>query len=493
RTFAEVHRSFRECIVVGYIRGQDPCFDPLDTQKEERDLKMSKVVISEPAKELAGKGEKNAKYIRECTELYLGNKGIEKLRGFEPFVSLESLWLNNNKLKKLNNLDANIRIKTLYAHNNQICTLKGSLACLHFLDTLDLSNNQLRDLDKLVAQLGKLKFLKTLNLKGNPCCEEPDYRMLLVHRLPSLEVLDQHAVSDTERRRAQELLGGDGTAAKVAFLQHLPPDDGAWRVKVAQPSALEQQLVKEAANIRETQRVKRLEDETALFSHNPHPDIPRGRSLPPNSGTRRAQDLHAAAAGGQPAPADRARGGMAQRSYSANPSLTLAFKDAFSSQPPPRLPSALQPLPTSGLPFLPAGQGGGQGLGALGDSWRLDSLAARTQSTLSGKGLGPLNFGTITGTTRSAMSLPNSPGLCRGGGPEAAQQGEGQYQPRDQLAIYSCRPGNSPLAAGLAHLHHVGPYLRGSIRFDEKGYREWVQLRSCGQEPWQLAKTQVNV
>ena len=49
-----------------------------------------------------------------CTELYLGGRGIEKLRGFEPYANLASLWLNDNKLKKINNLDANFRIKALY-------------------------------------------------------------------------------------------------------------------------------------------------------------------------------------------------------------------------------------------------------------------------------------------------------------------------------------------------------------------------------------------
>lgn len=49
--------------------------------------------------------------------------------------------------------------------HNQICTLKGSLTSFHFLDTLDLSGNQLRDLDKLVATLQKLPFLTYLNLQ----------------------------------------------------------------------------------------------------------------------------------------------------------------------------------------------------------------------------------------------------------------------------------------------------------------------------------------
>lgn len=60
----------------------------------------------------------------DCTELYLGHKGIERLRGFEPFVSLESLWLNGNRLKKINNLDGNFRIRSLYAQVRRALRLR---------------------------------------------------------------------------------------------------------------------------------------------------------------------------------------------------------------------------------------------------------------------------------------------------------------------------------------------------------------------------------
>ena len=48
--------------------------------------------------------------------------------------------------------------------DNQICTLKGSLLTLKYLEVLDLSNNTLRDLDKVVATLSKLHYLRNLNL-----------------------------------------------------------------------------------------------------------------------------------------------------------------------------------------------------------------------------------------------------------------------------------------------------------------------------------------
>jgi Leucine-rich repeat (LRR) protein len=52
----------------------------------------------------------------DCTELYLGDKGIEQLAGFERLTNLEVLWLNDNKLTAITGLDSNVRIKQLYAH-----------------------------------------------------------------------------------------------------------------------------------------------------------------------------------------------------------------------------------------------------------------------------------------------------------------------------------------------------------------------------------------
>lgn len=81
------------------------------------------------------------------------------------------------------------------AQDNQICTLKGSMPLFTFLEHLDLSNNVLRNLAKQLEMLEKFAFLKHLNLKGNPLCEEPDYRLITIHAIPSLQVLDQHVVT----------------------------------------------------------------------------------------------------------------------------------------------------------------------------------------------------------------------------------------------------------------------------------------------------------
>ena len=98
--------------------------------------------------------------------------------------------MNNNQLTVITGLNKNVRLKGLHAEvnsrvmlcsvcntiafaalttavlqNNSISSLKGSLQKFHFLETLDVSNNQLRNLAKLAAALSKFRFLSFLNLK----------------------------------------------------------------------------------------------------------------------------------------------------------------------------------------------------------------------------------------------------------------------------------------------------------------------------------------
>ena len=53
--------------------------------------------------------------LADCTELYLGNKGLVQLSGFDSLVNLEVLWVNSNNLQAIRNLNKNIRLKELYA------------------------------------------------------------------------------------------------------------------------------------------------------------------------------------------------------------------------------------------------------------------------------------------------------------------------------------------------------------------------------------------
>eukprot|EP00798_Chlamydomonas_sp_ICE-L_P027714 gene27714-7358_t len=357
------------------------------------------VVISRPGDEIVG-GGKNANYIKETKELILGNKGIEKIRGFEEFTSLESLWLYGNKLKKINNLDVNFRIRTLHVQDNQICTLKGSLSSFKFLETLDIANNQLRDLEKLLKSLEKFKFLKHLNLKGNPCCEEPDYRLLVIHAMPGLKVLDQHVIATAEQVKAKGLIGGDIATLTVAFGKRTPELPASYFVPNPPQSRIERELVQEAAWVSDKRTIERGEAELAMFSYNPHPDIPRNGSLPPNAGTKRAME-----------------------------------------------------------------------------TWHTQTLDASRDMSLS---MGPSPFADtgISNRTLGSASQPSS--------------SNSSYVAKDHLVLYSCTPSqNQELLFAGTKTTQPGP---GSVYFDAKGYKRFVDLKSTGTlGVWDMRKNEVRI
>jgi len=228
--------------------------------------------------------ELTPKQVRECTEVYMGDIGLQKIRGFEKLKNLECVWLNNNKLKYINNLDTNFRIKVLYAQYNEICSLKGSLGVMKFLETLDLSHNNLRDLEKLLTYLEKYNFLKYLNLKGNPCCEEPDYRLHVIHKVPSVHVLDQHVVTDQERFDARTQIGGDISALTIAFGERIPMPEEWWMEKVEPCTAMEKACNEEAETLRRTRTKAAQETESRMFAHNPYPAVAADKMPPPPPG-----------------------------------------------------------------------------------------------------------------------------------------------------------------------------------------------------------------
>ncbi|DBA00837.1 TPA: hypothetical protein N0F65_008480, partial [Lagenidium giganteum] len=159
--------------------------------------------ISNPHAELP---IKNHKYVKSCTELYLANRQIEQLAGFESFVNLEVLWINQNQIARLDGLDTCVRMKHLHAQNNKIRSLESSsIRCFKFLKELHLQSNKLEDLHATLAVLAKLHHLETLDLFANPLAEEENYRLHVVQAIPTLLVFDRHVVTDEERAQAARL------------------------------------------------------------------------------------------------------------------------------------------------------------------------------------------------------------------------------------------------------------------------------------------------
>jgi dynein light chain 1 len=127
------------------------------------------------------------KELKNLRVLSLGRNNIRKLELLE-LPQLEQLWLSYNKIDKLSGLDKLKNLKVLYMSNNLI----GSW----------------QEIDRLANQCPELADVLFIN---NPihsnAPSEKDYRLMMLQRLPKLQVLDGAPVEPEEREEAEKLRG----------------------------------------------------------------------------------------------------------------------------------------------------------------------------------------------------------------------------------------------------------------------------------------------
>nr|XP_058896660.1 LOW QUALITY PROTEIN: leucine-rich repeat-containing protein 43 [Kogia breviceps] len=144
------------------------------------------------------------------------------------FVKLEELVLSANQIKEIDttNLPPTLKVLELYGNKMTsmecLCTrppprlqhlglghnkLLGPLESLYVtgdywpdLISLDLSFNDLTDLQVMVAGLRTLRHLRLLGLQGNPLALVPCYRGFIIDSLSGLCVLDDVTVAPSEKR-----------------------------------------------------------------------------------------------------------------------------------------------------------------------------------------------------------------------------------------------------------------------------------------------------
>ncbi|XP_065485776.1 leucine-rich repeat-containing protein 72 isoform X2 [Caloenas nicobarica] len=99
--------------------------------------------------------------------LYLAGQGLRSIPSLSRFHRLRYLWINNNKIQDLTFLIKNYCLTELY-----------------------LNHNELTDISDLFH---------------NPLAQDPDYRLYVIHALPSVQLLDRKAVTQRERESALHL------------------------------------------------------------------------------------------------------------------------------------------------------------------------------------------------------------------------------------------------------------------------------------------------
>ncbi|XP_077979278.1 leucine-rich repeat-containing protein 72-like [Glandiceps talaboti] len=141
----------------------------------------------------------------DVTQLYLAESDLQQVSDLSRFKMLKYLWLNGNKLRRINCLKFNYRLAELYLENNQLVDISGAIQHLTSLHTIMLQRNQLTKLEETVKEFKKMQALKVLNLFSNPLAQEKEYRLYVIHHVPSVELLDRAEVLKEERDKAGQI------------------------------------------------------------------------------------------------------------------------------------------------------------------------------------------------------------------------------------------------------------------------------------------------
>uniref|UniRef100_A0A663NDX5 Dynein regulatory complex subunit 3 n=1 Tax=Athene cunicularia TaxID=194338 RepID=A0A663NDX5_ATHCN len=133
--------------------------------------------------------------FENLTKLQLDNNIIERIEALESLVHLVWLDLSFNNIEVIEGLDTLVKLQDLSLYNNRISKIEH-MDTLHELQIFSIGKNNLTTLEDVIY-LRRFKNLRTLNLSGNPFCDDEQYMLFVVAHLPDLVYLDFKLVSDT--------------------------------------------------------------------------------------------------------------------------------------------------------------------------------------------------------------------------------------------------------------------------------------------------------
>lgn len=136
------------------------------------------------------------------TKLQLDNNIIEKIKGLDELVNLIWLDLSFNNIEMIEGLDKLTKLQDLTLYNNRISRIEN-MEQLTDLHVFSIGNNNLTDLENVVY-IRRFRKLRTLNLNGNPFCEQTDYKQYVIAYISSIDFLDYRLIDEQSRAAATE-------------------------------------------------------------------------------------------------------------------------------------------------------------------------------------------------------------------------------------------------------------------------------------------------
>lgn len=155
--------------------------------------------------------EQSAQYTNPLRDRELDLRGykipvIENLGA--TLDQFDTIDFSDNDIRKIDGFPYLPRLKTLILNNNRVVRIaEGLEQGIPNLETLVLTNNGLQELGDLDA-LESLKNLKYISLMRNPVTTKKHYRLYVLHKVPTLRVLDFQRIKQKERDASLKMFKG---------------------------------------------------------------------------------------------------------------------------------------------------------------------------------------------------------------------------------------------------------------------------------------------
>ena len=151
---------------------------------------------------------KGIELLPNLEELHLNYNQIGKIENpISKMTKLKKIWICDNKIKILENLPE--CIENLWLANNLIDKIPDDIDKHCKINFLNIAGNCIIDLKDIynIQKLTKLKrlYLNDINSGENPICQYSNYRPLLIHIFPDIEILDQIIISPEERKEVESI------------------------------------------------------------------------------------------------------------------------------------------------------------------------------------------------------------------------------------------------------------------------------------------------
>ncbi|XP_043567724.1 dynein regulatory complex subunit 3 isoform X2 [Chiloscyllium plagiosum] len=140
--------------------------------------------------------------FKTLTKLQLDNNVIEKIEGLNTLTNLVWLDLSFNNIEIIEGLDELVKLEDLSLYSNRISKIENMDSLVN-LQIFSIGKNHIDKLENIIY-LRRFKRLRTLNLAGNPMCEDEQYSMYIPAYLPTLMYLDFRLIEKTTKEIALE-------------------------------------------------------------------------------------------------------------------------------------------------------------------------------------------------------------------------------------------------------------------------------------------------